>query len=59
MDWLTIGSAVLVGFMLVMLLPHARRMIKESRKGTPADWMGVLIPLALVVLFVIFLMSLV
>lgn len=59
MDWLTIGSAVLVGFMLVMLLPHARRMIKQSRKGTPAEWMGVLIPLALVVLFVIFLMSLV
>ena len=59
MDWLSIGSAILVGFMLVMLLPHARRMIKESRKGTPAEWMGVLIPLGLVVLFVVFLMAMV
>ena len=59
MDWLTIGSALLVGFMLVMLLPHARRMIKESRKATPAEWMGVLIPLGAVVLFVIFLMAMV
>ena len=59
MDWLTIGSALLVGFMLVMLLPHARRMIKQSGKGTPADWMAVLIPLGAVVLFVIFLMALV
>ena len=59
MDWLTITSAILVGFMLVMLLPHARRMMKQSRKGTSADWMGVLIPLGAVVLFVIFLMALV
>ena len=59
MDWLTIGSAILVGFMLVMLLPHARRMLKEDRKGTFSDWVGVLIPLGAVVLFVIFLMALV
>ena len=59
MDWLTIASALLVGFMLVMLLPRARQMIKESRKGTPAEWMGVIIPLGGVVLFVIFLMALV
>ena len=59
MDWLTIGSALLVGFMLVMLLPHARRMINQSRKGTLGDWMGVVIPLGAVVLFVIFLMALV
>ena len=59
MDWLTIGSALLVGLMLVLLLPQARRMIKESRKGTPGEWMGVLIPLAAVVLFVIFLMAIV
>ncbi len=59
MDWLTIGSAFIVGLMIVLLLPQARRMIKESRKGTAAEWMGVLIPLALVVLFVIFLMAVV
>lgn len=59
MDWLTIGSALLVGLMLVVLLPRARHMIRESRKGTPAEWMGVAIPLAAVVLFVIFLMAIV
>ena len=59
MDWLTIGSALIVGFMLVMLLPHARRMLKEGRQGSLSDWMGVLIPLGAVVLFVIFLMALI
>ena len=59
MDWLTIGSALLVGLMLVLLLPQARRMIKESRKGTLADWVGVVIALGAVVLFVIFLMAIV
>lgn len=59
MDWLTIGSAILVAFMLVMLLPHARRMLKEGREGTFSDWVGVLIPLGAVVLFVIFLMAIV
>ena len=59
MDWLSIGTAILVGFMLLMLLPRARHMLRESPKGSLSDWMGVLFPLGAVVLFVIFLMAMV
>ena len=59
LDWMTIGSAFLVGLMLVLLLPRARQMLKESPKGSPKDWMGALLPLGAVVLFVILLMAMV
>lgn len=59
MDWLTIGSALLVGLMLALLLPRARQMLKESPKGSRKDWMGALLPLGAVVLFVILLMAMV
>ena len=59
MDWMTIGSALLVGLMLVLLLPRARQMLKESPKGSRKDWMGALLPLGAVVLFVILLMAMV
>ena len=57
MDWMTIGSALLVGLMLVLLFPRARQMLKESPKGSRSDWMSALLPLAAVVLFVILLMT--
>ena len=53
--WLKIGSAMLLVMMLVMLWPSARRMMKESPKGTAEDWKGALIPLALVALFIVLL----
>ena len=59
MDWLTIGSALLVGLMLVLLLPRARQMMKESPKGSRSDWTSALLPLGAVVLFVILLMAMV
>ena len=59
MDWLKILSAVFLGIMLIWLLPRARHMIKNSPKGTAEDWKSALIPLALVVLFVLFLISVV
>jgi zinc transporter ZupT len=57
--WMKIGSAVLLVVMLVILIPRARQMIKESPKGTPAQWMSFLFPIGLVVLFVLLLMQLV
>jgi hypothetical protein len=54
-----IGSAVLLVVMLVILIPRARQMMKESPKGTPAQWMSFLFPIGLVVLFVLLLMQLV
>ncbi len=53
--WLKIGSALLLGAMLVMIWPRARIMMQEGRKGSGAEWKSVLIPLLLVVGFVILL----
>ena len=47
-----IGSALLLGMMLLMLWPRAKEMLKESPKGTADDWRTAIIALALVVGFV-------
>lgn len=59
MDWLKILSALFMGIMLIWLLPRARQMIKNSPKGTAEDWKSAIIPLLMVVLFVLFLISVV
>lgn len=53
--WMKIGSALLLGMMLIVLWPHARTMIKESPKGSAEEWRSVLVPLLLVALFVVLL----
>jgi hypothetical protein len=55
--WMKIGSALLVGMMLLILWPRAKVMLKESPKGTAAEWKSAIIPLLLVALFVIMLIS--
>jgi hypothetical protein len=59
MDWMKITSALVLGAMLVYLFPRARAMMKHSPRGSGDDWRSVLIPLAGVILFVIFLISMV
>lgn len=59
MDWLKILSALFLGIMLIWLLPRAKQMIKNSPKGSAEDWKSAIIPLLLVVLFVLFLISVV
>jgi len=59
MDWLKIGSALLLIAMLFMVFPRAMHAIKNSPKGTTKDWMGYVVPLAVIVLFVILLITLV
>jgi hypothetical protein len=59
MDWLKIGSAVLLVAMFFMILPSARRMVKESPKGSVSDWMGFILPMLGIVLFIILLITLV
>jgi hypothetical protein len=53
--WMKIGTAVLLGAMLIMIWPRARIMMQESRKGSAAEWKSALIPLLLVAGFVILL----
>ena len=55
--WMQIGSAVLMGIMLVFLFPRAKQMLQEGPKGDSKEWVSALIPLAMVVGFVIFLMA--
>ena len=52
---------LLLGLFALLIIfwfgPGAKRALTESRKAEPGEWKGVLIPIALVVLFVIFLIS--
>lgn len=59
MDWVKIGSALFMAAMLIYLFPRAKHAIENSPKGTLQDWMGYILPMAAVVLFVIVLIALV
>jgi hypothetical protein len=59
MDWLKIASAVALVAMFFFILPSARRMVKNSPKGSTSDWMGFIVPMVIVVLFIMVLISLV
>lgn len=54
---------VLLGVMVVLVLfwlgPGIPAMLEKSRQAEERDWGGLLIPLALVVIFVLFLISMV
>ena len=58
MDWEKLLVGILGLGLLVLFLPRIRSMFRESRDA-PKDWQGVLVPIALVVLFVIVLTQLV
>jgi hypothetical protein len=59
MDWLKIASAAALVAMFFLILPTAKRMVKNSPKGSTSDWMGFVLPMAIVALFIIVLISLV
>ena len=54
-----IGSAVLMGMMVAFLWPRARDMLQNSRKAESGEWLGVALPLAAVIGFVLLLTQLV
>ena len=59
MDWIQIGSALFLLAMAGMLFPRAMQAIKHSPKGSMNDWMGYIVPMILVVLFIMLLISMV
>ena len=59
MDWLKIGSALLLVAMMVMLYPSLKHASKNSPKASKEDWISVIKPLLFVVIFVIALIVLV
>lgn len=58
-DWTKWLWALLIGAMIVLLLPRAKAMVRESPKARAGDWQGVVIPILLVIGFVLLLMSIV
>lgn len=57
--WMKIGTALLLGTMLVLILPRAKHMLQNSPKAGEGDWKAVLIPMLLLVLFILFLITMV
>lgn len=55
--WQKILMAVLIGLVIYMVLPAVRASMKNSPKAEKGDWNSVLLPIALVVLFVLLLIS--
>jgi hypothetical protein len=59
MDWLKIGSAVLIVAMIIFIWPSAKHMMNNSPAAEKGDWQGAILPILAVVGFVLLLMSLV
>ncbi len=55
--WIKVASAITLGAMILFLLPRAKQLINESAEAKPGEWRSTLLPLAVVVLFVVFLLS--
>jgi|TARA_B110000196_G_C20820893_1_gene509111 hypothetical protein len=59
MDWMKIGSAVLLVAMMIYIWPSAKRMLHESPEAESGDWRSVVLPILAVIGFVLLLISLV
>lgn len=59
MDWMEIVSALTLIAFIIMIFPATREMIKNSPKGASSDWIGFVIPIVVIALFVTFLVTLV
>jgi hypothetical protein len=63
MEQMSTWEMVLVGAITVLVLlwfgPGVKTLLEQSRQAESRDWMGVLIPIVLVVLFVFLLISMV
>lgn len=57
--WMKIAYALPMVILLFLIWPRANQMLKESPKGSSAQWLSVIKPLALVVAFIVVLVMLV
>ena len=59
MDWMQIGSAVLLGALLVFLIPRLPGILRATPKASGNQWLAAIIPIVLVGAFIFLLMKLV
>ena len=59
MDWMQIGSALLLGALLVFLVPRLPGILRATPKASANQWLAAIIPIALVGAFIFLLMKLV
>ena len=59
MDWGKLITAGLLVMMLVYLVPRAKHMLSATPKGSSSDWLGFLLILGAVALFVVLLVAMV
>jgi hypothetical protein len=59
MDWLKIGSALFLAAMLIYLFPRMRQAVQHGPKGGRQEWLGFVVIILVVALFVLLLIKLV
>ena len=59
MDWMKIGSAVLLIGMAILIWPRVRHAMQNTPKAESGDWMAFVVPIIGVVAFIMLLMALV
>ncbi len=59
MDWMAIGSAVLIIALMVFIFPRMKHAVQNSPKGSSSDWMGFIIPILAIAGFIILLINMV
>ena len=59
MDWMKIGSAVLIIAMIIFIWPSMKHMVNNSPKAEAGDWQSAILPIAAVIGFVALLIYLV
>ena len=59
MDWMQIGSALLLGALLVFLVPRLPGILRATPKASASRWLAAIVPIALVGAFIFLLMKLV
>ena len=59
MDWMKIGTALLLLMMIIYLFPRAKVMMTHSPKAEPGEWQTDILPILAVILFVMVLIALV
>lgn len=58
MDWVKIGWAVFMVLLLIAVFPRALQAYRNSPAGTPKQWLGALLPLLGVIVFLYLLVML-